>query len=582
MSKHLLLGCIGLVFAVLASDGCHTGRVLTGGAGSSGSGSGGSNTAGTGNTTGVAGQGSGEAGTTGSGNTAGSGTAGGSGNTAGTGTAGDVGTGVAGTTGAAGSGTVTADMIDNLDDNDARIMMANGRQGPWHSFNDSNGGNQQPPIGTGFLPASGGVNNSPYAVHTTGSGYQFGGVGFDLNNSTTTPESAQSMAYNASAYNGITFWAKGSGTLRVEFAQRSFVPTDRGGSCTGSCWNVYGANTPTLTSSWQQITISFSSLQREQGGTSPAFTPGELMGVSFKAGSSFDFWIDEVAFTRSGGGPGTAGTSGSAGRGGAGGMGGAAGAAGRGGTTGVAGTTGAAGTTGQGGTGNVVHPPPITNGMNGWTTRYWDCCKPSCGWRNNVGGGTPARSCNQQNMSIGDNDQSACSGGGSYTCWNYAPFALDDTLAYGFVAMNGVPCGRCYQVQFTGSSHGGDGSSTGPLNGKTMIVQVTNRGDLANDGHMDLLIPGGGVGSADADGSVCKMQFGNVDLGAQYGGFRTSCNGDKNCVRNRCMTVFNGKPDMLAGCLWYVDWFNAADNPNMIYKEISCPQEIRNRSGFGS
>ena len=48
-----------------------------------------------------------------------------------------------------------ADMIDNLDDGDARIIMANGRQGPWHSFNDQNGGNQQPPFGTGFLPDRG-------------------------------------------------------------------------------------------------------------------------------------------------------------------------------------------------------------------------------------------------------------------------------------------------------------------------------------------------------------------------------------------------------------------------------------------
>ena len=41
-------------------------------------------------------------------------------------------------------------MIDNLEDNDRQIIAANGRQGPWHSFNDSNGGNIQPPLGTGF------------------------------------------------------------------------------------------------------------------------------------------------------------------------------------------------------------------------------------------------------------------------------------------------------------------------------------------------------------------------------------------------------------------------------------------------
>src|SRR6478752_7588375 len=95
--------------------------------------------------------------------------------------------------------------------------------------------------------------------------------------------------------NGVTFWAKGSGTLRVEFAMRSFVPTDRGGSCTSNCWNVYGANTPTLTSNWTQITIMFAGMQREQGGTSPAFNPSELMSISFKGPGTFDFWIDEVA-----------------------------------------------------------------------------------------------------------------------------------------------------------------------------------------------------------------------------------------------------------------------------------------------
>ena len=91
--------------------------------------------------------------------------------------------------GAAGTTGTSSEMIDKLDDNDARIMMVGGRQGPWHSFNDSNGGNQQPPIGTGFLPVPGGANSTSHAVHTTGSGYQFGGVGFDLNNSTTMPES---------------------------------------------------------------------------------------------------------------------------------------------------------------------------------------------------------------------------------------------------------------------------------------------------------------------------------------------------------------------------------------------------------
>ena len=316
MSNRLFIGLLAVALAASLSEACHpTGNVMTGTAGNG--------SQGTGNTSGAAGSGS--AGTTGNGGTMGSaGTPGSAGSvnpTAGTsGSAGVTGsgatTGSAGTTGAGGMVT-TADMIDHMDDGDARIIMANGRQGPWHSFSEPAGGNIQPPTGTGFLPASGGVNSTSHAVHVTGSNYSFGGVGFDLNNSTPMPESMQSQPYNASAYNGITFWAKGSGTLRVEFPQRSFVPTDRGGSCTGTCWNVYGATTPTLTGNWQQITISWSGMQREQGGTSPAFTANELMGVAFKGGASFDFWIDEVAFTRTGGTgwhAGRGGTTGSAGR----------------------------------------------------------------------------------------------------------------------------------------------------------------------------------------------------------------------------------------------------------------------------
>ena len=281
---------------------------------------------GTGNTTGSAGSGSGNAsgnaGTTGTGNDSGSAGTGTAGSATGAGgSAGDTGTG--NSTGAGGTGTV-ADMIDNLDDADGRIIMANGRQGPWHSFNDSNGGNQQPPIGTGFLPVPGGANSTSHAVHTTGSGYQFGGVGFDLNNSTTMPESMQSQAYNASAYNGITFWAKGTGTLRIEFPMRSFVPTDRGGSCTSGCWNVYGATHPRSPATGRRSPSRSALLQREQGGTNPPFNPSEMMGLAFKGGGTFDFWIDEVGFTRTGGT----------------GSGGPTGSAGRGGTTGSAGTTG--------------------------------------------------------------------------------------------------------------------------------------------------------------------------------------------------------------------------------------------------
>ena len=316
-------------------------------------------------------------------------------------------------------------MIDNLDDGDGRILMADGRQGPWHVFNDQNGGNQQPPFNGPFVAQSGGANNTPMAAHTTGNGYQYGGIGFDLNNTTNMPESSSSHPYDASAYNGIRFWAKGDNAkLRVELAQRSFVPTDRGGSCSGTCWNVYGSRAleaqGQVTGTWKQYTIPFSSLQRDDGSTSPAFDPSSLMGVSFKnEGGSFDFWIDEVEFVGGGSGTGS-GSAGSTGTAGTTGRAGTTGTTtGTAGTTGKAGTSGTAGTTGTGGTGNsnVMHPPPISGGMNGWASRYWDCCKPSCGWSGNTGGHTPIKSCSQQNQPLSSYDtKNACEGGGWRSC----------------------------------------------------------------------------------------------------------------------------------------------------------------------
>ena len=39
-------------------------------------------------------------------------------------------------------------------------------------------------------------------------------------------------------------------------------------------------------------------------------------------------------------------------------------------------------------------------------------------------------------------------------------------------------------------------------------------------------------------------------------------------------TVFANKPDLMAGCHWFIDWYGVADNPNVVAKEITCPALI--------
>lgn len=242
-------------------------------------------------------------------------------------------------------------------------------------------------------------------------------------------------------------------------------------------------------------------------------------------------------------------------------------------------------------------PPPLDDtACQGYATRYWDCCKAHCGWEGNVNPATePLQSCSNSNQSLGASYDVASScpaptANSAFTCYDEAPWAVSATLAYGFAAVpaQGDICGRCYQLDFDGTGHYNpqDPGSVALAN-KTMIVQATNIGHDVGGGQFDILTPGGGVGLFDA----CSYQWGvnTAELGATYGGFMTFCQqqgGDhaqqKQCVLARCAAVFDepGMADLVAGCEWYVNWYEAADNPNLHYQEVPCPPQLVAVSGI--
>lgn len=241
-------------------------------------------------------------------------------------------------------------------------------------------------------------------------------------------------------------------------------------------------------------------------------------------------------------------------------------------------TTNTGGSATGGSSGNVT-VPPVTNGTQGRTTRYWDCCKPSCGWAANAqqgGKSSPATSCGKDGSSmVNATTQSVCSGGGAYQCNWGVPWEASPTVAYGYAAFNGSNCGKCYQLDFTGS---GDNPGAQSLKGKSMIVQAVNIGDIGAN-HFDLLIPGGGVG-ANNGCTGSNGQWGNVSGGAQSGGFLATCGNNMSCITDMCKTAFGSNASLMAGCSWFVGWFAAANNPGVNYKEVACPAEISSRSGL--
>ncbi|CAE6384560.1 unnamed protein product [Rhizoctonia solani] len=199
---------------------------------------------------------------------------------------------------------------------------------------------------------------------------------------------------------------------------------------------------------------------------------------------------------------------------------------------------------------------------SGKTTRYWDCCKESCGWSGKASVSAPVQSCDINNNPLSDNSvQSGCNGGGAYACANHSPFAVNDSLAYGFAAVNiqggseSSWCCQCYELTFT----------SGSVSGQKMIVQATNTGGDLGNNHFDLMIPGGGVGIF---GQGCAAQYGasSTGWGAQYGGVSSLA---------ECSQL----PSALqAGCQWRFNWFKGADNPSVTFQQVTCPTALTNIS----
>ncbi|GAW11780.1 hypothetical protein EKO27_g11135 [Xylaria grammica] len=200
----------------------------------------------------------------------------------------------------------------------------------------------------------------------------------------------------------------------------------------------------------------------------------------------------------------------------------------------------------------------------GQTTRYWDCCKPSCAWSQKTNSGKLIGTCSRADSPLNDNGatRSGCDTGGSaYMCSDQSPWAVSEDLSYGWSAVRLAGqtettwCCACYELTFT----------SGPVAGKKMIVQASNTGGDLGQNHFDLAIPGGGVGLFNA----CTDQYGapSNGWGERYGGVSS---------RSACDSF---PAHLKAGCYWRFDWFGGADNPGVTFKQVACPAAIVAKSG---
>jgi hypothetical protein len=194
------------------------------------------------------------------------------------------------------SGTASPLLVDDFEDGDLLLDTNADLRGLWYVNNDGTG-EQAPAPGAEadgtFIAAPGSPQSPAFALHTSGAGFEQWGAfaGTRLNASQSQP-----CTYDLSQYDGLHFYAKGKGRVRVNIGTADTTPIVDGGNCAGSVCSDYGVSVA-LSSDWSGVEARFDTLTQPSWATPEEFAPASGLRVSFWSESEdFDFWIDDVQF----------------------------------------------------------------------------------------------------------------------------------------------------------------------------------------------------------------------------------------------------------------------------------------------
>jgi len=239
----------------------------------------------------------------------GGGTGGAGGNPAG-GTGGQAQAGAPATGGAAGSGGATMcastcsdpNVIDDFEDGDIIACPRQNWTIDWWTDGDEYG-YSVPTIETKeelAVTLDTPRDTSCGALHLEGYGFSDWGVeiGLTFNN----PTKEMPLPVDLSAYQGVAFWVRGTGSVQVQLPTIDTLPPEAGGVCSGEwpdCWDYFESGFITLTSTWTRHEIDFASLANEYEGATPTATDLRyVLNLFFylSIDTTFDLWLDDVSF----------------------------------------------------------------------------------------------------------------------------------------------------------------------------------------------------------------------------------------------------------------------------------------------
>lgn len=190
----------------------------------------------------------------------------------------------------------TVALIDDFDDGDSVAAFEANREAYWFTVHDESAGQLEPP--NEFLPVAGGYRNTNSA-HVSASGFSTWGAELAANISYKT---AIRCPYNASAFAGLRFVARGHGRMRLQVAMPEVIDKEYGGKCDPqlgqTCYDQHGVFI-TLTDDYRLYEVPWSMLAQRGFGARVTFNPKTIMTLYFSMEAPdlpVDLWLDDFSF----------------------------------------------------------------------------------------------------------------------------------------------------------------------------------------------------------------------------------------------------------------------------------------------
>jgi hypothetical protein len=182
--------------------------------------------------------------------------------------------------------------LDDFEDGNARLLVAEDRGGTW-GVQGAPSARVTPRPGTlAFpVPIPKGRGTSRYGLHLSGERMTQGSVGLSVN-------LAPGRCYDASAYAGVEFYARGTGRIYFGITQIDVMERRWGGLCTKDCYDAHRKPVD-LGPEFSLFRVRWEELEQVGYGAPVRFDPARIFHVDFgvePADTPFDFWIDDVRF----------------------------------------------------------------------------------------------------------------------------------------------------------------------------------------------------------------------------------------------------------------------------------------------